>query len=84
MITDTGFCPYCEKQVLIQRKGTAHILHLFLTIMTCGFWAFIWILCGLNNAYFSDWRCAHCGGIVKKGSTAADYQELAQNAKTKG
>lgn len=36
IINGTGYCPYCEKQVLIQKKGTSHILHLFLSLITCG------------------------------------------------
>ena len=81
MITETGYCPYCEKQVLIQKKGTSHILHLFLSIITCGAWLFVWLVCGVNNAFFGKWRCSHCGMFVKKGSTAADYEKIARSKK---
>ena len=34
----TGFCRNCNRQVMIRRKGTNHVLHLLLTLCTAGLW----------------------------------------------
>jgi len=60
MVTDQkgGFCPYCQKHVVRWRKGTHHLLHLALTVLTGGLWLFIWIGVAIK---FGGWRCSQCG-----------------------
>jgi hypothetical protein len=53
-----GFCKRCDKQVVVFRKGTNHILHLLLTIFTAGLWLLVWIGVGIK---FGGWRCTQCG-----------------------
>jgi len=60
---NTGYCKICEKQVMIKRKGTNHVLHLLLSIVTAGFWIIIWILCSIK---IGGWRCSACGCKTKK------------------
>ena len=62
----TAFCPYCQKQVIAEKEGTNHILHLLLSVLTSGFWVIIWILCALSG----EWRCSQCGRIVRKGTSS--------------
>jgi hypothetical protein len=59
----TGFCKTCNKQVMIRRKGTNHILHLILTILTGGLWLIIWILSSIK---IGGWRCTICGSSVSR------------------
>jgi len=54
----TRFCKICNKQVLVRRKGTNHILHLILSFLTAGFWIPIWILLSIK---IGGWRCSQCG-----------------------
>ncbi len=54
-----GFCVTCNKNVMVRRKGTNHILHLLLSIITFGFWIIVWILVALK---IGSWRCTQCGG----------------------
>jgi len=54
----SGFCKMCNQQTVVFRKGTSHILHLLLTIITGGLWLIIWL--GLSIK-FSGWRCSQCG-----------------------
>ncbi len=56
------YCPHCKEYVLAVRKGTNHILHLLLTIVTCGAWIIIWILCAIK---IGGWRCPKCGSPVR-------------------
>lgn len=56
--TASGFCKNCDKQVMITRKGTSHILHVFLSLITAGLWIPIWILCAIK---IGGWRCSQCG-----------------------
>ncbi len=59
-----GYCKECGKKVVIFRKGTNHILHLLLSIVTCGAWLVIWLLCSIK---IGGWRCSVCGSKnVKK------------------
>ena len=59
----SGYCKACNRQRMIRRKGTNHILHLLLTIITCGFWFIIWILSAIK---FGGWRCTQCGRKVRR------------------
>lgn len=34
-------------------KRTSHILHLIMTILTSGLWAFVWFICALRNAQYN-------------------------------
>ncbi|MHC4062401.1 MAG: hypothetical protein ACYSR4_03310 [Planctomycetota bacterium] len=54
----SGYCTHCQKQVLIRRKGTNHVLHLLLTLVTGGLWLIVWILCAIK---IGGWRCVQCG-----------------------
>jgi hypothetical protein len=54
----SGFCKHCDRQVLVRRKGTNHLLHLFLSLATFGTWAFIWFLSSIK---IGGWRCSNCG-----------------------
>jgi hypothetical protein len=64
-----GYCQTCEKQVLIKRKGTNHLLHLLLTLLTGGFWIIVWILCAIK---VDVWRCSQCG---EKASRLPDIKQ---------
>lgn len=52
-------CAKCDKQVLMERTGTNHILHLLLSFVTLGFWVIIWIL---SCVKIGGWKCTICGG----------------------
>ena len=53
-----GFCKSCNKQSVVFRKGTNHILHLLLTLVTVGLWLIVWVGCTIK---FGGWRCTTCG-----------------------
>lgn len=59
----SGFCNNCNRQVMIRRKGTNHILHLILTLVTFGIWGIIWILASIK---IGGWRCTTCGLPVSR------------------
>lgn len=52
------WCKHCKAQVLATRPGTNHILHLLLSIVTCGLWIVIWVLSAIK---IGGWRCTRCG-----------------------
>jgi len=54
----SGFCKNCGKQVVVFRKGTNHLLHLILTVLTFGFWLIVWFGVSIK---FGGWRCTQCG-----------------------
>ena len=53
-----GYCDDCDRNVMIRRQGTSHILHLFLSIITAGLWIPIWLL---SSVRVGGWRCIVCG-----------------------
>lgn len=53
-----GFCKQCKENRVIFRKGTNHVLHLILTILTSGIWLLVWIVMSIK---FGGWRCTICG-----------------------
>lgn len=58
-----GYCRTCQKQVRIRRKGTNHLLHLILTLLTGGFWIIGWVMCAIK---IDGWRCSHCGEKARR------------------
>jgi hypothetical protein len=57
VIEKSGVCP-THGPVLARAKGTSHILHLLLTIVTGGLWLIVWLLVSAKK---KDWRCPLCG-----------------------
>lgn len=53
-----GWCEQCNAQRMVARKTPNHLLHLILTVLTCGLWAAVWILTSIR---FGGWRCTTCG-----------------------
>jgi hypothetical protein len=51
-------CQRCKCKVLAERPATNHILHLLLTVATCGLWLFVWIGSVIK---FGGWKCPVCG-----------------------
>jgi hypothetical protein len=57
VIERSGTCPV-HGAVLARAKGTNHVLHLLLTIVTGGLWAIVWIFACMGK---KNWRCPVCG-----------------------
>ena len=60
------FCKSCNKNVLVERKGTNHILHFLITVIlgffTMGIGAVVWIMIWiLATVKIGGWRCTNCG-----------------------
>lgn len=53
-----GYCIACKCARKLERKGTNHILHLLLSILTLGVWLIFWIG---NTVKFGGWSCSSCG-----------------------
>lgn len=60
-----GYCNLCNSNTKFLGKKPNHILHLILTIITQGLWAFVWLMMS------SDYRCDKCGGKPKGGIFSA-------------
>jgi hypothetical protein len=56
----SAFCHTCNRQSLYQKPGINHVLHLILTVLTFGFWAFVWIVLGIINSSKRP-LCVTCG-----------------------
>jgi hypothetical protein len=53
----------CQEQRLTRRKGTNHVLHLVLTLVTLGVWGIVWAIVALTNRSKSA-RCSVCGAVA--------------------
>lgn len=53
-----GYCKNCEKDVVIFRKGTNHLMHVLLALLTAGLWLIVWLIAALK---YNAWRCSQCG-----------------------
>ncbi|KON79399.1 hypothetical protein PA01_12710 [Azoarcus sp. PA01] len=59
----SGLCKACGKRTVVFRKGTNHVLHLILTILTAGVWLIVWFGVSVK---FGGWRCTECGSTGVK------------------
>ena len=55
----TGYCKHCAAERKLERKGTNHILHLLLSIVTFGLWLIVWLF--ISRLRFGGWVCSQCG-----------------------
>ena len=56
------YCKRCGYTRQHLQPATSHVLHLILSILTCGLWLGIWIAAGLAHA--SQKTCATCGKVA--------------------
>lgn len=55
------YCRDCEKDTR-HEKNINHILHLLLTLLTCGLWGVIWIFIAVTEGF----HCDQCGRLNSK------------------
>lgn len=63
MDQSSGYCQYCQEQVLVTRETPNHVLHFLITIFTCGLWIFAWAFVAIVRS-FDPWLCTRCGQRV--------------------
>ncbi len=54
-----GFCVACDTTQAIERKTLNTPFHIVMTLVTCGAWAFVYLLLSLTPR---PWYCVRCGG----------------------
>lgn len=59
---DSRFCAHCQKQTMAIGNKPNHLLHLILSVMTAGVWAFVWLLVAVGS--MGGYRCTQCGAKV--------------------
>lgn len=61
----TAYCKSCDDNVKTFRKTPSHLLHLVLSVLTCGVWVLVWISVSCEK---DTWKCSHCGSKLGGGS----------------
>jgi hypothetical protein len=56
----SGYCPACQRQVLVRKETPSNTFHLLMCVFTCGLWVFVWIGANLLNLS-AKYRCTNCG-----------------------
>jgi len=56
------FCPRCRVCRQAVRQTPSHGLHLLITVLTFGFWLWVWLAVILLP---KPWRCSHCGSMTR-------------------
>lgn len=64
----SAYCPVCGRQSLFQKARINHVLHLILSIITLGVWAFVWLFIGITNSARRP-RCVTCGTEMPLGGS---------------
>ena len=57
----SGHCKDCGERRVVFRRGTNHVLHLILSLVTMGLWLIIWFGAAVK---FGGWRCDQCGSTA--------------------
>ena len=75
------FCSQCQKQTLWARPETNFLLHMLLTLLTCGAWLPLWILLSTGG-----WRCQACGsdGFEELSEDSHDHDDQRSTGSIKG
>ena len=67
------YCKECDQNIMAERKGTNHVLHLILSLITAGGWLIIWLLASIK---FGGWWCPQCGGRKLGGIRKPKFLEV--------
>lgn len=59
-LTARRMCKTCGQTRLFEKERQNNVLHLLLSIVTCGLWLPVWLLVAVCVA-FSPYRCPVCG-----------------------
>lgn len=59
-ITTRRNCRTCGQKRLFAKEKQSNVLHLLLTVLTCGLWLPVWLLVAVLVA-FRPYRCTVCG-----------------------
>lgn len=51
-------CKVCNRRMACEVCGVNHILQLLLSLVTCGLWLPVWLLCCVTSSHP---RCLTCG-----------------------
>lgn len=54
------YCSTCNQQVAATAPRANHVLHLLISVLLCGFWVPVWLLCAL---FPGAARCNVCGSM---------------------
>jgi hypothetical protein len=70
------FCKACNRQTLhvCQETNCNHILHLLLSIVTCGLWLPIWLLAAISSSKYTP-ICTACGSKPDNPALPYDFSE---------
>jgi hypothetical protein len=77
-----GWCRHCDRRVVVRRPAPNHVLHLLMTLVTCGLWLVVWIG---QSVRVGGWRCSQCGsGASGRAWGHASRAGAAQRAALRG
>lgn len=52
-------CEHCQQWTQHYRDAPNHVMHILLTLLTCGIWAPVWLIAAMGGV--RHWRCCRCG-----------------------
>ncbi|MCK4340303.1 MAG: hypothetical protein KAY37_01095 [Phycisphaerae bacterium] len=61
----SAYCSTCGTQRAFERPGLNHILHLLLSLVTCGCWILVWVLLAVLPPH-EPYQCRTCGAKLHK------------------
>ena len=64
-LTGTGYCRTCQANRAVTKRQFPLGTHVFLTLVTCGLWGFVFALDSFVHAV-EPWRCTVCGAKTRK------------------
>jgi hypothetical protein len=70
------YCPQEKKAVIAERQTPNHVLHLLLSVITCGLWLPVWLLLGLFGN--GPWLCPSCAARTRGWVTKDEKRLLKQ------
>lgn len=76
MSVQTGYCPHCEKDVLMRREEFNWFLGIILLIFTSGIGLFVYLVIYLNQ---DEIYCVHCGHMCTMKQLEYKEQEQLPN-----
>lgn len=66
------YCNSCKGNVVAVKQQPSHVVHGILSLLTFGFWLWIWLLVALSP----KWNCRECGSRTYGGYSRTMFRNV--------
>ena len=75
VLTGPGYCPYCGEEIMMACAAKGDVLHLALTLATCGLWGLVWLY---HREHARTCVCCQCGRQLPRAALKVPFSSISK------